>query len=177
MSSNSNQFILNQGAILGGIQVMLLAILYLTDTLLGSGWGIMSWLIYLLFLYWSGVQYRNQYMGGFISYGKAFVYGVKLMVLASVIIGFAYLLLFKFIDPGLTEVIKAEAQEAYLSMGFSEKVVEELSQSLDMISNPWFLMFSHVFTGLLYGSFLSLIVAIFVKRQGDPFQEAMKTVE
>jgi len=177
MSSLSKQFILNQGAILGGLQVLLLIILYKTDTLFGSGWSSLSWFIYLGFIYWSAVQYRGKFMGGFISYGKSFAYGVKITVLSGVIIGFFFFVLIKFVDPGLAEVLKAETEEAYLQMGLTEKQVEDMGDGLAMISNPWYLMLSNVFSGLLFGVIFSLIVSFFVKRKGDPFSEAMKIVE
>jgi hypothetical protein len=116
-------------------------------------------------------------MGGFISYGKSFVYGVRITVLAGIIIGFFYFVLIKFIDPGLGEVIQAEAEEAYLQLGLTEKQVEGMGDVLTMMVNPWVLMFSQIINGLISGVIYSLIVSFFVKRKGDPFSEAMKTVE
>lgn len=177
MSSLSKQFILNQGAILGGLQVLLLTILYATDSLFGSGWTSLSWLIYLGFIYWSASAYRDKFMGGFISYLKSFVYGVRITVLAGIIIGFFFFVLVKFVNPGLVEVLQAEAEEAYLQMGLTEKQVEGMADAIAMVANPWTLMFSNIINGLFFGVIFSLIVSFFVKRKGDPFNEAMKTVE
>lgn len=177
MSAPAKQFILNQGAILGGLHVLLLFILYITDTLIGSGWNSLSWLIYLGFIYWSAVQYRDQILGGFISYGKAVGYGVKISGLAGMIIGFFFFVIIKFYDPSLAQALIAEAEDAYLKMGFTEKQVEEMGDGIAMVANPWVLFFSNILNGLFWGLIFSLVVSFFVIRKGDPFREAMKSVE
>lgn len=79
-------------------------------------------------------------------------------------------------DPGLVKTLVVEMEEAYLSMGFSAKMVEEMSSTIDMLVNPWFLMFTGVLGSLFYGVIISLITSFFTMRKGDPFQEAMKSV-
>lgn len=175
-SSGKTQFTLYQGAILGGLNVILLIILYKANSLFNSGWSSLSWLIYLGFILWSTIQLRDKFLDGIISYGSSFAYGVRITFLSGIIVGFFYYLVLKVFDPGLVKTLVVEMEEAYLSMGFSEKMVEEMSSTIDMLVNPWFLMFSGILGSLIYGIIVSLITSIFSMRKGDPFQEAMKSV-
>lgn len=176
-SSNKTQFILNQGAILGGINVFLLIILYYTETLFGSGWPSLAWLIYFIFVPWSITQYRKRFQDGIISYGQSFAHGIRITALSGVLIGFFYFIVLKVIDPELIKVVIAEAQETYLAMGFTEKQVEDMSEGIEMVSNPWLLMFSGIVGSLFYGLIVAFIVSFITTRKGDPFKEVMKTVE
>ncbi len=176
-SYQKNQFILFQGAILGLLQVLLLIILYKTDRLMDSGLSSLSWVIYIVFIYWSAVQFRNKFNNGFITYGKSFVYGVKISGLSGIIIGFFFLVLIKVIEPDFANKMIVEAEEAYLQMGFSEKQVEEMGSSIAMVSNVWVLMISNILNGLLFGTIFSLIISFFVKKSGNPFDEAMNTIQ
>lgn len=175
-SSGKTQFTLYQGAILGGLNVILLIILYKANSLFNSGWSSLSWLVYFGFVPWSTIRLRDKFLGGYISYGSSFGYGVKISLLSGIIIGFFYYLILKVFDPGLVKTLVVEMEEAYLSMGLSEKMVEEMSSAIDLIVNPWFLMFTGIFGSLIYGIIVPLITSFFTMRKGDPFQEAMKSV-
>ncbi len=176
-STQKNQFILFQGAILGGLNVLLLIILYKFDSLFNSGWSSLSWLIYFGFIPWSMIQFREKFLDGYISYGQSFVHGIKITILSGIIVGFLYFLVLKVIDPDLVKVLVVEMEEAYLTLGFTDKQVEEMSGAFTMVSNPWVLMFSGILGSLFYGVIVSLLVSFFVIRKGDPFKEAMKTLD
>ncbi|MDG5799818.1 DUF4199 domain-containing protein [Marinilabiliaceae bacterium ANBcel2] len=172
-----NQYILMSGAVLGIAQSLLLFILYLTGNLFGGASTFISLIIYLLLIYYAGVNYRDHYREGILSYGKSLGFGVKISILSGLFVGFFYFLLLTIIDPSLADYLIAETQDAYLAMGFSESEVANMQDAINMAGNPWMLFFSSIFNGLVYGFIVSLVVSIFVKRKGDPFKETMQNVE
>ncbi|HKL72300.1 MAG TPA: DUF4199 domain-containing protein [Marinilabiliaceae bacterium] len=172
-----NQFTLKYGALLGIIQVAWLLFLYATDNLVGSPLQSMKWVIFGVFLFLVLKFYRDHFLEGFISYGRCIREGVRLSVLAGIIIGAFYFLMLKVFDPELGQLMIAETEEAYLAMGISESKVEEFSEDLRIGMTPWNLFFANIFDGMLSGLIVSLVIAIFVKRKSDdPFHELMKNV-
>ena len=170
-------YIFTSGAILGLAMVLFLSIVYLlTGRLSGTSLDALSWLIYAGVIYYTMRRYRDHYMDGFISYGKGLVFGMQTAVLSGLIIGFFFFIMFRFINPGLQLQLVQEAEEAYLALGMSEAFVEQMSASIEMMSNPWVLLISNAFSGLINGLLVALIISMFVKRKGDPFQEVMKDV-
>lgn len=172
-----NQFTLKYGALLGVIQVVWLLFLYATDNLVGSPLQSMKWVIFGVFLFLVLKFYRDHFLEGFISYGRCLREGVRLSVLAGIVIGAFYFLMLKVFDPSLGPLMIAETEEAYLAMGLPENTVEELSEALRVGMTPWNMFFANIFDGMLTGFIVSLVVSIFVKRKSDdPFREAMRNV-
>ncbi len=171
------QYIFSSGAKLGIGIVTFFLILYFADKMFGSGWSAFSWVIYAAIIYQTMRIYRDKYRDGFLSYGQGILFGIRISTLAGIIIGFYYFIMFSFVDPGLRDMMFAEAEEAYLALGMSESAVEEMQGSIEMTTNPWVLLISNAIGGLLNGLIVSLLVALFVKRKGDPFQEVMRDVQ
>ena len=175
-SSGKTQFVLIQGAILGGLNVALLAVLYMTGQLYSSGWGSLAWLIYFAFIPWSVIKLRNFYLDGYITYGESLGHGMKISILSGVIIGFFNFLILKY-DATLAQTLVAQLEETYLAMGMSEAQVEEMGNLISMVTNPWVMLFSNMLGGVFYGFVVSLIISFITMRKRDPFQDAMKTFE
>lgn len=168
-STEKTRFMFNQSAILGLILVIFYAILYFTGKLFNSFLGNISFLIWCVFVYISSVKFRDNYCNGFIRYSKVFSYGWKLILLSSVIVGFFHFVIFKIDDVLLTEYIDT-VKDTYLQAEFPESIMENMDDVLAK-SLSWIMFFSAIFSGFLYGIFVSLITSIFVKRKPDPFNE------
>lgn len=176
--TDRNQFTLKYGALLGVIQVVWLLILYATGNLVGSTLLSMKWVIFGVFLYLVLKFYRDHFLNGYISYGRCLMEGIRMSVLAGIFMGAFYFLMLKVFDPNLAQLMIADMEEAYLSLGIPESTVEELSEALRVGMSPWTMFFSNILDGLFSGLLVSLVVSIFVKRKSDdPFHEAMKNVQ
>ncbi len=176
-NSSRKLFILNSGAILAVPLTVFQLIIYITKNFDTQGWGWLLWLIYASFIYFFMVRYRDQHLEGLISYGKGVGFGVVISVYAGIIVGFFTFLLLAFIYPELQNILMANAEETFLSSGLSEAYLEKLDDVIHWSASPWTHFFSSIFGGAFYGLIVALIVSAFVKRKGDPFQEAMKDVE
>ena len=167
-------FVINQSAILGLIQVLFLVVLLLSNKLF-TKWDNISFFISLAFVYWSSTKYRDKFCDGFIRYGKAFNYGLKLMVLSGIIIGFFYFILLKTAT-GIAEEQIHTMLGALQEVGYPNNMIEEI-ESFMLKSYPLLMFFGNIFSAFFTGLIVSLLTSIFVKRIQNPFQEAMKDVE
>jgi len=176
-NSAKTHHVFSSGAILGIAVSVLFIILYLTNNMFDSNWSSLSWIIYFVVIYQTMRIFRDKFQEGFISYGQGIIFGIRISTLAGIIIGFYYFIMFSFIDPSLRDAMFAEAQEAYLALGMSEAKVESMTDAIEMTTNPWVLLISNALGSMFNGLIVSLIIALFVKRKGDPFQEVMKDVQ
>mgnify|MGYP005812704325 CR=1 FL=1 len=176
-STDKTYYIFASGAKLGLALVAFYTIMYLTGQLIESSLTSLSWLIYIAVIYLTMKAFRDNYNEGFLSYGQGVMFGLKISILSGIFVGLFYFILMSFIDPEFREQMIAVAEEAALAMGLPESQVEELRPSFEMTTNPWLMLVSNMLSGLFTGTLISLFIAAFVKRKGDPFQDAMKNVE
>lgn len=157
-----NRFMLNQSALLGLIYVVFLLILYFSGKLFSASEKL-SFLIWVGFIYYSSIKYRDKFFDGFIQFEKIFSYGLRLMVLSGIISGFFYFVLLK-IDVELYSEQIDNLLELYSITGFYEGRIEEF-ESVLYESFPQLMFFSSILSSFFYGIVVSLIIAIFVKRK------------
>jgi hypothetical protein len=139
--------------------------------------SIFSWAVFIGFIHVSMVKYRDLYQEGLLSYGQGVWMGTRMGILSGIIFG-AYLFLYmKIINPGYIDELITQMQETYLQMGMSEEEVSQLDGMFTLTANPVVMIISGVM-GAGFSSFIfSLIIAIFQKRKGDPFSDAMKKIK
>jgi NhaP-type Na+/H+ or K+/H+ antiporter len=71
----------------------------------------------------------------------------------------------------LHDQIKAAA-EAYLQLGLIQMgQAEQMLNTATSFNNPFLIVFSSLFMGLLCGCVLGLVISIFVQRKGNPFNQ------
>lgn len=170
-------FILNQGAWMGLALAAFTYLRHLMGMMQSSVAEFFSWIIYAGFIYFTIKHLRDRYLNGVISYGKALWAGTRVGLFAGIIIG-AYLFVFlKFIDPTYLEEMVVTLQEAYLESGMSVGDVENMSEVLRVSTNPVVMIISGVLSVGFSAFIISLVLSAFLKKEGDPFGEAMKNVE
>ncbi|MGM0375455.1 MAG: DUF4199 domain-containing protein [Bacteroidota bacterium] len=171
------RFILNQGAYMGLALAVAYYITHVTGLMETFFHNLLSWGVYIGFIHISMVRYRDRLQDGLLSYGQGVWLGTRMGFLAGIVLG-AYLFLYmKVINPGYVEEMIVQMQETYLQMGVPENEVANMEEMFKLTANPAMMVISGVlgagFTSLIF----SLVIAIFQKRKGDPFSDAMKNVE
>lgn len=110
------------------------------------------------------ISYKKD-LGGTMNYGQALGVGIITLVVASVISGLYTFVLYKFIDPSLQEQLRLFTEEQIIQQG---KVPEEqLEMAINMATKfqtPLFMFIMAVFGGAIMGLIISLITAIFTKK-------------
>lgn len=182
METKNSLFIsaLKSGLIIGVVSIVVFIIMYVADfkpvgimmpfVILLVGLAINIAILVILFK-----KYRNE-IGGFISFGDAFLYCFIALVAATVLSTIFTFLFIQFIEPNYYKSIM-DAQKTYMENYLSGKVSEEqMAQTMDKIDEQAAKMGSLSTTlknlafSTLFSGVIALIVGAIMKKKPDVFE-------
>ena len=166
----------SHGLVVGMLLVFIAIIIWIGNVGATGGMRILNWLVIIGSIYYSMKVWRDKFNNGVIKFSQALGYGVAVMFLASIVFGFYNIIYMNYLEPNSVVEAMDLLEETYYEMGFSEERVELAMEMAGTLQTPLFQAFSTVFGTTFMGFIVSLIVALFIRREGDPFQEAMKNV-
>jgi len=112
------------------------------------------------------------------TYGNALGLGVATMFFTSIIVALFTFILYKFIDPSLTDKMIQFTEETYLKSGLSEDMVEKMIDASKKMMTPSLISMSQALNIIIYGFLFSLITSIFLrKKQKNGFDSAMSEID
>lgn len=122
-------------------------------------------------LYYFIKQYRDNDMGGYMSYGQVVGAGVVISAFTALLYDFYFWIYLSFLNPEAIDQIKELAYNSAISMGQSE---EQAIQGLEMMSfmyTPSGMVIMGLLNTIILGLIISLITGIFLKRNNpNPFE-------
>jgi len=142
-------------------------ILFLLDVDNESSWNYTIYAVLALGLYMGIVNYRDNYLNGVMSYGKAFGSGFAIGLISSLIMGIFTYFFVVYIDTGLIAEIMLKSEESMLTQN-PNMTDEQVDQALKMVSiftTPVMMSVMGFIVNLITSVILSLIIAIFAKRE------------
>jgi hypothetical protein len=157
---------------LGLIGIVYTLVLYFLDLSTNKTLGYIFFIVQIFILYFLVRSYRDNYLYGYITFGKALGAGVVICLYYSVIMAIFSYILYKFIDTGLIDKMVAISEEAGLKKGFSQEQIDLGMKFTRKIMTPPVLAFFSLAGGVFFGTIMSLIVAIFVRKEGNPLIDA-----
>ncbi len=163
---------LTNGLILGLIGIVYTLVLYFLDLSTNKTLGYIFFIVQIFILYFLVRSYRDNYLYGYITFGKALGAGVVICLYYSFIMAIFSYILYKFIDTGLIDKMVAISEEAGLKKGFSQEQIDLGMKFTRKIMTPPVLAFFSLAGGVFFGTIMSLIVAIFVRKEGNPLIDA-----
>jgi len=154
------------GAILGGAGVLVGLILYFMD-LATATWA--QWIglaVSLAVLIYCLVAYRNEYLGGFASYGQIFKMAVVIGLFAAIIGAIWQYLMFGVLDPDLVDKVRIAAEERIMNNpripeSFYDQAMERVEKSLTLQR----MVMNALIWGFVVNVILGLIISAFVKKE------------
>jgi hypothetical protein len=160
---------LTNGGILALIGITYSLILYFMDKTADKNLGYVSIVIQLVVLFFLLKSYRDNVMHGQITYGQSVGAGVIISLYNAIAVSLFTYLLFAVIDPGLVAKQLAVAEEAMRAKGgLTDAQIDTAMQFTAKIMKPAVLAITGVFGGVLWGTVSSLILGIFIKKEGNP---------
>jgi hypothetical protein len=159
---------LTNGVILGFIGVVFSLLLYFFDLMGNKSLSYASLLIEMVILYFMIKSYRDNFLNGYITYGKSVGAGVIIFLYATIISAIFTYILFKFIDPGLINKLLAISEEAIAKKGLPQQSVDAAMNMTRKMMTPEIMLISGLFGGMLGGTVASLLVSIFTRKEGNP---------
>lgn len=159
---------INNGIILGFAGIIFTLILYFLDQSLNKNMGYIWFVVIIVVLFFMIKSYRDNFLKGFITYGQSLGAGVVIMLYYSIVSAIFAYILYTYIDPGLIEKMLAMTEETMLDKGIPESAIEQGMKIQEKVMVPWVLSLGGILNGLLFGTIISLILSIFIKREGNP---------
>jgi hypothetical protein len=186
MENKSSAFLksaLNSGLIFGVILIILQLAFWMFGIMpVGLGKGMLMLLfnlvIYIVGIYWFTKSYRNGVLDGYINYGHAFLYGLVVIVISTILIIIYNFIFNKFIDPEYTSrLLKAtinSTEEMMRSRGLPDYTISDTIDKMNAkgLPSPLKSAISTLIGGVILGAIVSLISSAFAKKVQDPFKES-----
>ena len=156
---------LGYGVILGILVIVFSLILFLLNVKPGSKLENLSYLIIIAGIIIAQITFRNKQENGLLSYGKSFTVGMLTIIFASILIGIWTFIFFRYVDPGAIETMRQTAEQKLMDRGMSDAEIDQSMKWVEMFQKPGILTFFAVFFNILIGIVISLISAIFTKKE------------
>ena len=154
------------GAILGGAGVLLGLIFYFLDLSTANWTQWINLVVGIAVMVYCLVAYRNEYRGGFASYGQIFKMALVISIIAAIIGAIYTYLLFVVLDPDLVEKMKIVAEERIMNNPrIPESFYDQAMERVERNMAPKRLIINSLIFGTLLNVILGLIVAAFVKKE------------
>ncbi len=159
------------GAMYGLAAVVINLIFYFLHTDIQSKTPqLLSYVVLIVFIVLGVKSYRDQELGGAISYGKSLGTGTLIGLFGGFITGIYTVLLFTFIDPDLVQKIIDASQQQMADKGMSEDQIEMAIIMTRKMMTPVFLFIFSIVGSTFMAFFFSLLISVFTKKeQQNPF--------
>jgi Protein of unknown function (DUF4199) len=143
-------------------------VLYFFDMTFNKSIGYVNIPIQFALLYFLLKSYRDNFMHGQITYGQSVGAGVVMFVYVAIIMALYTYILWAVIDPGLAKKSLAMAEEAMVKKGTPQSAIDAGMAFTAKIMKPGIMAFLSIFGSIIGGLIYSLLVSIFVKKEGNP---------
>jgi hypothetical protein len=164
---------LTNGMILALVGIVYSLVMYFLDLALNKTQGYVFILVQVALLYFLLKSYRDNYMHGQITYGQSVGAGVIISFYYAIAMALFSYILFTIIDPGLVTKQLAVAEEAMRAKGnLTESQIETGMKFTEKIMKPALMAPMSILGNMLWGVIISLIVSIFIKKEGNPLIDA-----
>ena len=159
---------LTNGLILGLTGVVYSLVFYFLDLTLNKVQGYAFMIVQIAILFYLLKSYRDNIMHGQITYGESVGAGVIICLYYAIIMAvFAYIL-YAVIDPGLINKQLAMAEEAMNKKGAPQEAIDAGMAITAKFMKPGIMTITGIIFNMIWGIILSLIVSIFIKKEGNP---------
>ncbi len=161
---------LNPGIFLGLVLVLYSLLLYFTDQMTNKNLGYISLVIMIVGLFFGIKSFRDNARGGFLTYGQAVGAGAVISLYAAILSAIFAYVLYAYIDPDLVQKVLEVSRDKLMEKGLSDEQIEMSMKISSKFVKPWIMSVSAIFNGVVFGTLISLILGIFLKREGnEPF--------
>ena len=167
-----NNHAIKSGLMVGVISIVLTLLIYIVNpAFLVSMWMLLFFLIFIALVSYFGIQHRNE-IGGYMTFGKAWVYSMQLLVVAGIVGTIFNILLYNIIDPELPTMLADQSVENAESMmrnfGMPEDQMDEALEKTrtDTLDRMTVVGLIKSFAwGLIFYAILSLITGAIIKKK------------
>lgn len=162
---------LTNGLILGLAGIVYSLVIYFLDLSFNKAQGIVFIVIQIGLLYFLLKSYRDNFMHRQITYGQSVGAGVIICLYYALIMAVFTYILYTVIDPGLVGKQLAFIEESMVKKGISQSAIDAGMALQTKIMKPAIMAPLSIFGSMLWGVIISLLVSIFIKKEGNPLTD------
>lgn len=174
---NKFKIITTLGAAISLSMILMSVMAYVFDMNQNKYLGWINFVVIIVVIVLAQRYYRENFYGGFASYGKILGASVLMLLIASAVMFIYTFVFYKFIAP---EALVKMLEMAEINMYDQELSNAAISKSVDVMEKfvftPLALSASTLFLTFFQGLVISLISSIFIKKNADGFTEAMRDI-
>jgi hypothetical protein len=159
---------LTNGMIMASISIVYSLIMYFLDLYLNKVQGFIFLPVLAVITFLLLKSYRDNYLHGQMTYGQSFGAGMVLYLYYAIVMAVFTYILYAIIDPGLVDKQLAMAEEMMVKRGSPEAAIEAGMSIQKKIMKPEILAPLSIFGTMLWGLLISLIISVFVRKEGNP---------
>ena len=159
------------GLILGLLGVVFSLVLWFLDLTFNKNMGYIFMIVETVILFFLVKSYRDNYLHGAISFGQALGAGVVIFLYTSIITAIFSALLYTVIDPELMNKGLAATEEIYRERGMPQEQIDMGLKMAGKMMKPAISIPIGLIISMFFGFIMSLIVAAFVRKEGNPLIE------
>ncbi len=145
--------------------IMLTFIIYLTGMISNQYINYLSYFIIIAGIVLGTKAFRDEFRGGFLSYGNALGFGTLTILFAAIIAGVFSFVFYSYLAPDALAQLKVAAEVRILETNPNVSD-QELDLALRFVS-PTLMLFTSIISYTFVGFLLSLVTSAFLKKQ-DP---------
>jgi hypothetical protein len=155
---------LTTGVYIAIVMILLSVVFYVTGNPFSKVSQYLTYPIMIGGVIWAQLNYKKA-LGGTLTYRQGIASGVLAMAFASLISSIYSFILFKFIDPSLTEQLRIFTEEQIIKQGrVPEEQLEMAVEMATKFQTPTMMLVFGLFGGAFMGLIISLITSIFIKK-------------
>jgi hypothetical protein len=166
---------LMNGLILGLLGIVYSLVVYFLNLSFNKAQSYILLLVLAVVLFLLIKSYRDNFKHGMITYGAALGTGIIIFLYYSIIAAIFTYILYTIIDPGLLDKSLAYAEELLQKRGMPQASIDAGMAIQKKIMTPAFMAPVSILGNMFYGLIISLIIAAFVKKEGNPLSDTETT--
>ncbi len=175
MEKNTNIWknAMNWGIILGIVLIIYSLIMYFLGLSLQKWVGYINYVLMIGGIIYSTIQYRDNVLGGSITYGKALGFGTLVIMFGSIITAVYAYVFYAYIDPDMITKILEMAEEEMVNKGLPDEQIEMALEMQSKFMKPGLMALMSLPVVTFFGFLFSLITSIFLKKEVEksPFED------
>lgn len=166
---------LNYALIISVVLIIISLVFYLAGSPTSNAIGYIGYVVVIAGLAYAAIMYRNEVLGGYITYGKSLGFILVIGLITGVLLGIYNFIFLSYIAPEVLDIMKEEiTQKAYetayqINPNISDAELDNMIDLQLRFQNPpllaVFTIIGYTFQALIFG----LIISIFVKRKNPDF--------
>ncbi len=165
---SSKKIILNNGAILGVIAIVISLIVYALGMSLQQPWqqSVVSLLATIVVIV-IGIKQFKELNGGFISWGQSVKIGVGIALISSLISVIYTQIFVNFIEPEFMSQLLEVQKQQWVDQGYNDQQLESAESMYGLFSGPAISSAVGLIGGAIFGFIISAIAGAIMKKSEE----------